>query len=48
MQLFASWLPASPYEADDRPALERYGAESVLDPETGAFRCELCLPVRVD
>ena len=47
MQLFSSWLPASAYEADDRLAVERYGADSALDPETGAFCCELCLPIRV-
>jgi AraC family transcriptional regulator len=47
LQLFSTWLPASAYEADDRPAFERYGADSVLDPETGRFSCQLCLPVRV-
>lgn len=46
MRLFMSWLPASVFEADDRPALERYGSDSVLDPDTGRFSCELCLPVR--
>lgn len=47
MQLFSGWLPTSVYEADDRPAVERYGADSALDPETGSFSCQLCLPVRV-
>jgi AraC family transcriptional regulator len=47
MHLFSTWLPASAYEADDRPAFERYGADSVLDPATGRFSCQLCLPVRV-
>jgi AraC family transcriptional regulator len=45
-QLFLNWLPASVFEADDRPAIERYGTDSALDPETGRFSCELCLPVR--
>lgn len=44
--LFTSWLPASRYELDDRPALERYGTDSELNPKTGVFTCELCLPVR--
>jgi AraC family transcriptional regulator len=46
MQLFSVWLPASVYEADDRPALEVYGDDSVLEPETGRFSCQVCLPVR--
>lgn len=47
MQLFAQWLPESGYQTDDRPAFEDYGLPEVeVDPETGAFRCELCLPVR--
>jgi AraC family transcriptional regulator len=46
MHLFSVWLPSSAYEVDDRPALEMYGRESVLDPATGQFSCQLCLPVR--
>jgi AraC family transcriptional regulator len=46
MQLFSVWLPASAYELDDRPSVERYGDDSVLEPETGRFSCQLCLPVR--
>jgi AraC family transcriptional regulator len=46
MQLLLTWLPESRFEADDRPALERYGDDSALDPETGRFACELCLPLR--
>jgi AraC family transcriptional regulator len=46
MRLFSVWLPASAYDVDDRPAIERYGADSVLEPETGRFSCQLCLPVR--
>lgn len=44
--LFAVWLPGSAYELGDRPALEVYGDDSALEPETGRFRCQLCLPVR--
>ncbi|HET6333968.1 MAG TPA: GyrI-like domain-containing protein [Polyangiales bacterium] len=46
MHLFSVWLPASAYEVDDRPSVERYGDDSVLEPETGRFSCQLCLPVR--
>lgn len=46
MRLFSVWLPASAYEVDDRPALESYGDDSSLEPETGRFSCQLCLPVR--
>jgi AraC family transcriptional regulator len=46
MRVFSIWLPSSAYELDDRPALERYGDESVMEHESGRFSCELCLPVR--
>jgi AraC family transcriptional regulator len=46
MHLFSVWLPSSAYEVDDRPALETYGDDSVLEPATGRFSCQLCLPVR--
>jgi AraC family transcriptional regulator len=44
-RLFTNWLPGSAFEVDDRPALETYGEDSSLEPETGRFRCQLCLPV---
>jgi AraC family transcriptional regulator len=46
MHVFSVWLPTTAYEADDRPAFERYGAESVLEAESGRFSCQLCLPIR--
>jgi AraC family transcriptional regulator len=46
MALFKGWLPDSGYQADDRPAVEAYGPDLSVDPATGRFRCELCLPVR--
>jgi len=46
MRLYGEWLPDSSYQADDRPSIEAYGHEMSVDPQTGAFSCQLCLPVR--
>ena len=43
-RVFAAWLPGSGYEPDDRPCFEMYRGDPNVAP--GAFRCELCLPVR--
>jgi len=40
------WLPGSRYQPDDHPAIELYEPDFAVDPETGAFPCWLCLPVR--
>jgi AraC family transcriptional regulator len=46
-ELFREWLPASGYQCDGRPCFELYdepnGAE---EPDTGVFRCWLCIPVK--
>ena len=44
--LVAGWLPKSRYQPDDRPALEIYEPDFVVDEKTGAFPCLLCMPVR--
>ena len=44
--LVAGWLPKSRYQPDDRPALEVYEPDFVVDEKTGAFSCLLCMPVR--
>ena len=44
--VFASWLPASGYQPDDRPCYELYRNDPGVEGKKGAFRCELCLPVR--
>ncbi len=44
--MFAEWLPKSGYQADDKPGLELYEEDFVMDPQTGAFSCLLCVPVR--
>lgn len=45
-----SGLADSAYAIDLRGSasrpLELYGADFRMDPDTGAFECELCLPVR--
>jgi AraC family transcriptional regulator len=46
MRVYSEWLPDSGFQADDRPAVECYGAELKFDPGTGVFACELRLPVR--
>lgn len=40
------WLPESGYQADDAPPIEIYGSDFSVDPESGAFACQLCMPVR--
>lgn len=45
-RLMGEWLPNSGYEVDDRLPLEVYAPDFVMDHETGAFPCALCLPVR--
>lgn len=45
-RLVVGWLPQSGYQPDDRPALEIYGPDFVVDEKTGAFPCLLCMPIR--
>jgi len=44
--LYGSWLPGSGYQPDDRPCLEIYRGNPDMKGRPGAFRCELCVPVR--
>jgi AraC family transcriptional regulator len=44
--LYREWLPGSGHEPDDRPCFEVYRARPGVDGKPGAFRCDLCLPVR--
>jgi AraC family transcriptional regulator len=39
------WLRASRLQLDLRPCFEYYPIDTRYDPVTGAFSCELCLPV---
>jgi AraC family transcriptional regulator len=45
-ELVVGWLPKSGYQPDDRPAVEIYEPDFVVDEKTGAFSCLLCMPVR--
>ena len=44
--VFASWLPSSGYQPDDRPCYELYRGDPGVDAKTRTFRCELCRPLR--
>jgi AraC family transcriptional regulator len=42
--IWGTWLPASPYEPDVGPELERYPAD--FDPSREGCSIEICIPVR--
>jgi AraC family transcriptional regulator len=44
--VFASWLPGSGYQPDDRPCYELYRGDPAAERKTRELRCSLCLPVR--
>ena len=46
MNMYGQWLPQSGWQADDKPPFEIYGPDFEMDPKTGVFNCELCVPVR--
>lgn len=43
--LLREWLPASGLQLDARPCFEHYPTDARCDPQTGAFECEICIPV---
>jgi len=43
--LLREWLPASGLQLDARPCFEYYPTDAKCDPRTGAFECEICIPV---
>lgn len=45
-ELLRAWLPASGMHPDGRPLFEHYAGDAAKDPDTGRFRCGLCIPVR--
>ena len=45
-EMLRDWLPASGMQADGRPFFEYYPVNTYNDPATGAFACQICLPVR--
>ena len=43
--LLRDWLPSSGLQLDARPCFEYYPKDAACDPQTGAFACEICIPV---
>ncbi len=43
--LLRDWLPSSGLQLDARPSFEHYARNAKYDPKTGAFACEICVPV---
>ena len=43
--LLRDWLPESGLQLDSRPFFEHYSADGKYDPKTGAFSCDICVPV---
>ena len=43
--LLRDWLPSSGLQLDARPCFEYYPPEMARDRKTGAFQCEICIPV---
>jgi len=46
MWLTREWLPSSGLQCDDRPCFERFDATMGMNPQTGEFTCDICIPVR--
>jgi len=46
MRFMSEWIPDSGYQVGDGLAIEVYGPDFVMDEKTGAFNCELCMPVK--
>jgi AraC family transcriptional regulator len=44
-EVFREWLPSSGMQMDMRPCIEYYRGGSPINPKTGAFDCELWVPV---
>ncbi|MBB5203056.1 AraC family transcriptional regulator [Inhella inkyongensis] len=44
--LLRDWFPRSGHQLDLRPFFERIEAGTRPDPQTGVFRCELCIPLQ--
>ena len=45
-EVLRNWLPSSAMQMDSRPLIEYYPAGSTVDGSTGAFACELWVPVK--
>jgi AraC family transcriptional regulator len=43
--LLGDWLPGSGLQLDSRPMFEHYPVDGAYDAKTGAFTCDICVPV---
>lgn len=43
--LLGDWLPKSGLQLDSRPMFEHYPVDGAYDAKTGAFTCDICVPV---
>ena len=43
--LLGDWLPKSGLQLDSRPMFEHYPVDGAYDAKTGAFNCDICVPV---
>ena len=43
--LLRDWLPQSGLQLDSRPFFEYYPVDGYFDPKSGAFGCDICVPV---
>jgi len=43
--LLRDWLPSSGLQLDARPCFEYYPTDAQYDSKTGAFECDICIPV---
>lgn len=43
--LLRDWLPKSGLQLDSRPFFEYYPLDGKYDPKTGAFSCDICVPI---
>ncbi len=44
-RILREWLPASGYQLDSRVCFEYYPVDGEFDEKTGAFTCDLCIPI---
>ena len=44
-RLLREWLPSSGYQLNSGPGFEYYPPDGKMDERTGAFTCDLCIPV---
>lgn len=44
-RILREWLPTSGYQLDARSCFEYYPVDGEYDEKTGAFTCELCIPI---